>query len=105
MEIFLSFTKTELMKTLQNKLADVLTEKLSEFVKDELQSLPNVLYRITVYLMEQTLTLLKWLLKHLVKCFIGWALKKIGSVAWNQLGLSSLHNKIFSIFKAMFGHK
>ena len=36
MEIFISFTRTELMKTLQNKLADVLTEKLSEFVKDEL---------------------------------------------------------------------
>ena len=95
MEIFISFTGTELMKTLQNELAGVLTEKLSEFVKDELQTLQNVLYRITVYLMEQALTLLKWLLKYLVKCFIRWALKKIGSMAWNQLGLSSLQNKSF----------
>ena len=105
MEIFISFTGTELMKTLQNELAGVLTEKLSEFVKDELQTLQNVLYRITVYLMEQALTLLKRLLKHLVKWFIGWALKKIASTAWNQLGLSSLQNKIFYTFKAMFGHK
>ena len=55
--------------------------------------------------MEQARTPFKWLLKGLVKCLVRWALKKIGSVAWTQLGLSSLQNKILFIFKLMFCQK
>lgn len=95
METLISFTKTELMETLQNTLADVLTEKISKFVEDQLQ----------LYTMDQSRTPFKRLLKHLVKCLVGWALQKIGSVAWNQLGLSFLQKKTLYIFKATFGQK
>lgn len=55
--------------------------------------------------MDQSRTPFKRLLKHLVKCLVGWALQKIGSVAWNQLGLSFLQKKTLYIFKATFGQK
>ena len=83
------------METLQDTLADILTEKASEFVEDQLQ----------VYRMEQAWTPFTWLLKPVVKGLMRWALEKIGSMAWSQLGLSSLQNKILYIFKAMFRQK
>ena len=95
MERLISLTKTELMETLHDTLANVLTEKASKFVEDQLQA----------YRMEQAWTPFTWLLKPLVKGLMRWALKKIGSVAWNQLGLSSLQNKILFIFKPMFCQK
>ena len=95
MERLIALTKTELMETLQDTLARVLTEKASRFVEDQL----------LVDRMEQAPTPFNRLLKPLAKPLVRWALKKIGSVAWNQLGLSSLQSKISYIFKAMFRQK
>ena len=72
-----------------------LTETASKFVEDQW----------LVYRMEQARTPFKRLLKGLVKCLLRWALKKIGSVAWTQLGLSSLQHKVLYILKAMFRQK
>ena len=38
MERLISLTKSELMETLQDTLANVLTEKASKFVEDQLQA-------------------------------------------------------------------
>ena len=94
METLIHLAKNKVKESLENIVADLLTEMLWTFVEDKLQ----------VYELGPAQRPFSEWLKHLVQWLLLSVLHKMALVTWKELGMSCLSSKIIYVCKK-FGHQ